>query len=121
MNKAAFASIILASAFAAGAVFAEQAAMDARLTNTIEMQTEDGSVSKLYMNEDGTYMVVLSDGTDAAGVWEDNGAETCYTRTEPEPLDATCSENPAEIAVGASWEATNANGEPVTVTIVEGR
>lgn len=121
MKKITYAGILVASVVAAGSVVAEEAAVDPRLENTVEVTHEDGSVDKFYMNADGTYNMALADGSQQAGTWEAIDGQTCITQTEPEAADVYCSVDNPEMAIGASWESENTDGSTVSVSIVEGR
>lgn len=67
-----------------------------------------------------TYTVTLSDDgsytTDVGieGTWEQDGDDLCFTRTTGE---SNCQELPEGKVSGDSWDAENAAGEAVTVSI----
>jgi len=109
----------LVSIAAIAALFAGQALAEDKMAvtygNTIELTAADGTVTKVYYNEDGTY---TTDG-EASGTWELN--ESDQLCTTPAGGEQGCTDVAWGHQVGESWDATSTEGEPVNITIVEGR
>ena len=89
--------------------------------NTVVMTDFEGVVTYNYFNADRTYSLVNErDGTEITGTWEFKDGKFCMTPDNPE-ADAGCTELGEGREVGESWEQIGVNGQPITLTIKEGR
>ena len=114
-----FYSVLVASVAFAGAAFANP--NESLFGNTVVI-TSSAGVTKAMVNADNTYETVLPDGSTVKGTWAIDGANTCYTQTEPAPAaDAKPFCSPSEArAVGDAWDATGPDGSPVKFELVAG-
>jgi len=91
--------------------------------NTVAITYPNGAVAKMHIDADGQYTTKGPDGSTMKGSWKIDGANTCFTQTDPAPpagMGANC--NPtAEKKVGDTWTAHGPNGSTISVSIVAGR
>lgn len=112
--------LVTATIFLLGAATGARAGtMDAMFSNTVVVQTQDGSQARWRLNQDGTYDMTTPNGEVVSGTWALAGAELCIT---PANGEASCAAAPPEgKTVGGSWTATGPDGHPMTMTIAPGR
>ena len=111
-----FRTLALATATATLAAPAFADTMSATYGNTVSVTTADGSVVNYYMNEDGSFSMAAGDTT-VDGTWRLDGDDICLTVGGEE----TCSPLDNSRSVGDTWEATDADGNTITLSIVAGR
>lgn len=123
-----FALALLASATAvtSGAA-AETPAPDASTQgpfgNTVVLKREDGSIDKLYVEPDGSYVIAGADGVRRTGVWAARGAKVCFTQVEPALGPGgkpSCVENGTHLP-GESWVSVDQDGRKTITSILPGR
>ena len=108
---AAFALVVASLGFS-GAAMAKDL-MAVTYENTVVVEAPDGTVTKMYFNEDGTY--TTSNGDSGTWAMNDEG-QLCTTNAEGEncgPIE--------ERQVGDSWETTAEDGSVTKISIVAGR
>ncbi|MDO8422457.1 MAG: hypothetical protein Q7S99_09880 [Parvibaculum sp.] len=114
-----FYSVLVASVAFAGVAFA--AGNENLFGNTVVITSATG-VTKAMVNGDNTYETHLADGSVVKGTWAADGANTCYTQTEPAPAAEAkpfCTPNEAR-AVGDKWSAKGPDGSDVSFELVAG-
>ena len=94
-----------------------QAAFD----NTIRSTYTDGRVGKLWLDPDGTYTGEGPARDPSSGRWLVKGQKLCFKQRRPVPMFFLFCTPIVEGGVGASWHTKSPYGEPITVTLVEGR
>ncbi|HEX3808538.1 MAG TPA: hypothetical protein VHW02_02465 [Rhizomicrobium sp.] len=115
---------ILIGAFLIAATAANANPFENFYDNTAVSTMSDGGKMTYYLNRDGTFESHFSDGSVVKGhyTWQD--AQTaCFLPTAPPPppgTKAVCRHYPDTHKVGDVW-TEQANGSPVTDTIVKGR
>jgi hypothetical protein len=90
-------------------------------SNTISVLTTTGTTILIYPNEDGSYTGTLPNDSKIEGSWAQNGDETCFTRTQSTTSSTVCHLQLENKMLGDTWESTDPEGNPTTVTLVEGR
>ena len=117
-------TLIMAAVLAVG--FSSAALADPMASaygNTVAITYPNGAVAKMFIDADGRYAIKGPDGSTMKGSWKIDGANTCFTQTEPAPpagMGANCSPT-SDKKVGESWTAPGPNGSTMTVSIVAGR
>jgi len=113
----------LGGAVAAGVLFAATGALADPMMNfydnTVKITYPDGSTATLKVEPDGSYSMVLPDGSAASGYWSLDGGKFCAERAKPEPQPKRCTPAAAR-AVGAKWTETMPEGV-VRYELVAGR
>ena len=115
-----FYSVLVASLAFAGVAFA--AGPNENLFGNTVVITSATGVTKAMVNADNTYETHLADGSVVKGTWAADGANTCYTQTEPAPaaeMKPFCTPNEAR-AVGDKWSAKGPDGSDVSFELVAG-
>ena len=116
-------------AIAAGvvcAVFAGSASagdMSGYFGNTVLCKYPNGDVTKVYVNQDHTFLVVPTGHPQTTGTWADSGTTVCYTQTNPAPdpkMHQVCNSSQAR-KVGDSWDVTDPYGAHCTATMAAGK
>lgn len=90
-----------------------QELMESAINNTVRIEGTDGTVTNFYFNSDGTY----STSAGGHGTWEAYGSMLCTT---PDGGVQNCTEWKAR-GVGSSWTELSADGDPLELSIIEGR
>ncbi len=111
--------VIGTAVLAAGIAFAAPAfadTMSATYGNTVTVTNAEGAVINYYMNEDGSFSMSAGE-TMAEGTWRIDGDNICLTVGGEE----TCSPLDNSRSVGDTWEAQDADGNTITLSIVAGR
>jgi hypothetical protein len=106
---------------AAGAAAADP--MAGAYKNTVAITYPNGAVTKMFIDEDGTYSAKAPDGATVKGTWKVENGSTCFTQAEPAPpagTPANCSPT-VERKAGDSWTAPGPNGSTLSISIVVGR
>lgn len=115
-----FYSVLVASVAFAGAAFAD-GGNENLFGNTVVI-TSSAGVTKAMVNADNTYETHLADGSVVKGTWALDGANTCYTQTDPAPtaeMKPFCTPNENR-AVGDKWAAKGPDGSDVSFELVAG-
>ena len=86
--------------------------------NTFVVTDDSGATIRYWLEPDGSYTLVMADGTRTQGVYEVSGDQLCMT---PNGGERTCAPYAEDKAVGDSWPSTMPNGAPVRVTLQAGR
>lgn len=113
-------SVLVASLAFAGVAYA--AGNESLIGNTVVITSKTG-VTKAMVKADNTYETHLTDGSVVKGTWAADGANTCYTQTEPAPAAEAkpfCSPN-EDRAVGDKWTAKGPDGTEVGFELVAGQ
>lgn len=109
-----FAFVIVAPATRAGD-------MSGYFGNTIVCTDGDGSVTKVWVKQGGTYSINRG-GKDIKGTWVDKGDQACYTETDPAAPAGTppfCVSSELR-KVGATWSLTDPAGKSSQCALKEG-
>lgn len=115
-----FYSVLVASLAYAGVALAD--GPDKNLFGNTVVITAATGVTKAMVNADNTYETHIADGSVVKGTWAADGANTCYTQTEPAPaadVKPFCTPNEAR-AVGDKWAAKGPDGTDVSFELVAG-
>ncbi len=108
-------ALFAASAALAGPALAGDT-MSPMYANTATVTSADGTVTKYYFNEDGSF---TTDG-DLAGAWTSSDDQLCLIPTGSE--DQLCATVGAEKrSVGDTYEITTSDGSIASVTLEAGR
>ena len=113
---------MLSAALALAALWASPAraeTMDVILANTLTTQGADGAVVRWTFNADGTYRMILPDGTSSGGAYAADAQHFCFTPTGG--AQSCVAPAPEGKGVGDTWQAKDAAGNAMTVAIVAGR
>ncbi|HUO91721.1 MAG TPA: hypothetical protein VMU22_02315 [Rhizomicrobium sp.] len=89
--------------------------------NTVVCTYPNGEVTKVYVESGGRFTVVRG-GQTIAGTWSDDGANVCYTETNPAPPAGS---KPICLAskawkVGDGWQVTNPKGDTCNAVLTAG-
>ena len=91
--------------------------------NTVLCKYPNGDVTKVYVNQDHTFLVVPTGHPQTTGTWADDGTTICYTQLEPKPgpnEHQVCNSSEAR-NVGQSWDVTDPFGAHCTATLAAGK
>ena len=97
--------------------------MSGMFANTVSCKYANGDVTKVYVNQDGTYKVVPTGHPESTGTRKDDGTTICYTGVNPPPgpnEKQVCNSSEAR-KVGDSWDVTDPFGGHCTATLTAGR
>ena len=88
--------------------------------NTLQITRSDGTTIKFYINADGSYTGVWTDGSAISGTWAETDGQMCFTQQSPSAQPAACgpliTQNP-----GDAWTAQRPDGSTSQLTILAGR
>jgi len=115
-------SIGLAAAACALANGAMAGDMTGYFGNTVMCKYANGDVTRVTVNQDGTFKVVPTGHPSSTGTWKDDGTNVCYTQTDPPPtpdMKQVCNSSQAR-KVGDSWDVTDPFGGHCTATLAAG-
>jgi len=88
--------------------------------NTLQITRPDGSTIRFYINADGTYTGVWTDGSAISGTWAETNGQMCFTQTSPAAAAASCGPLITQNA-GDAWTAQRPDGSVSQLTIIQGR
>jgi len=109
-------------ALAAVATPAMAGDMSGYFGNTVMCKYSNGDVTRIYAQQDGTFTVVPTGHPQSSGTWKDDGANVCYTQTNPAPtadMKQVCNSSQPR-HVGDSWSVTDPFGGQCTATLAAG-
>jgi len=95
--------------------------LEAAYANTLVSTYPDGRTARLWLSRDHTYTGQGRGGRRSAGVWETRDGQICMRQRRPLPLPIRYCTAIVTGGVGTGWRAKAVTGEPITVTLVEGR
>lgn len=89
--------------------------------NTVVCTYPDGAVTKVYLQQGGTYTVVRG-GQTIQGTWKDDGTNVCYVEANSGTTGAkpVCVPNTAW-KVGDTWQVTDPVGKTCTAVLTAGQ
>jgi hypothetical protein len=116
MKKLA-ALVALGATLFAGGAFA-QSTMQNTFGNTIVVTYANGTQSRYFFNEDGTFTGVAPGGSQMAGRWRADGEQLCLI---PPSGQEACTAVASDKNVGDTWEQSGTDGSAITVTLQAGR
>lgn len=112
----------LALALAAGAAHADVAGL---VGNTVVGSTTDGLTRRIQLHADGSYRIMVSDGSFSTGTWSTQGDKLCYMRIAPKPgpkdVNPLCVEGLDGHKLGDAWTTTGHRGLSMKMTVVQGQ
>jgi len=118
-HRIGFAAVTAALAFS-GAAFADNE--EGMYGNTVVCSYPDGRTTKVYLQPGGDFTVVRN-GQTIKGKWVDDGANVCYTETDPAPPAGT--KNVCVAAkpwkVGDGWTVNDPTGHSCSAVIAAGQ
>ena len=95
--------------------------MAGRFGNTVRLTAKDGKVSKVYYNVDKSVVVLRPDGSILNGTWAIEGEKLCVSVAVTLTSVKRCAPFLPHKRAGDTWEQNDADGNPVTATIMPGR
>ncbi len=119
MNRILIAGISTLALTAAPAMAGD---MSGYFGNTVMCKYTNGDITRVYVDKDGTFTVVPTGHPQSSGTWKDDGANVCYTQTNPAPsadMKQVCNSSQAR-AVGDSWTVSDPFGGQCTATLTAG-
>ncbi len=90
--------------------------------NTVSCKYANGDITKVVVNQDGTFTVTPTGHPQSSGNWKDDGANVCYNQTNPAPtpdMKTVCNSSQPR-KVGDSWAVTDPFGGQCTATLTAG-
>ncbi|MEQ1752917.1 MAG: hypothetical protein ABL973_02150 [Micropepsaceae bacterium] len=113
------------AAMSASLALAADDPMASRYGNTVVIAGPDGKeVGRVYYDADHKVVRKFADGKEVKGTWSMEGANLCFSQTEPAPATPAeakqCAPFPGAKAVGDSWEVTTPAGK-LKATLQKGR
>lgn len=112
---------LAAFAFAAAAMASGVASADTMQNtygNTIVVTYANGSETRFYFNEDGTFTGLAPGGSTMAGRYTVDGENLCLIQPNGQQQ---CTAVAADKNVGDTWQQTGSDGSTITVTLQAGR
>lgn len=113
---AALAALLAPPAFASVPSFLVPA-----FENTIVSTYPDGRQVKLWLNPDGSYRAAGRTGKPSSGRWTLKGEQICMKQHRPFRAPFSYCTGVRRGGVGTTWSGKAVTGEPVRITLVEGR
>ena len=110
---------LLAALLLAGPAAAQDSPMAGAFGNTIVATAPDKTVTKTYIEPDGSYRSVVN-GAEMRGTWQVKKGLLCYQQTAPAPAAPLCTIG-ANKKVGSKWSIMAPDDTSTKVTIVAGR
>lgn len=91
--------------------------------NTVVCKYDNGDVTKVTVNKDGSFKVVPTGHPEATGNWTDDGSTICYHQTSPAlgPNEKMVCNSSEARKVGDSWAVTDPMGGHCTATLTAGQ
>ena len=118
MLTAAALSAVAAAAYAAPAA---PSWLQPAFGNTIVTTYPTGKVTRLWMDPDGTFVLLRSTGKRHSGRWQVKGERICFKQTKPIPLPVSHCQARIAGGVGSRWPGKSLAGENVTNQLVAGQ
>jgi hypothetical protein len=85
----------------------------------------DGLTRRIQLHADGTYRIVVSDGSASSGTWSLDGVKLCYFALDPKPAagapNPLCVEGMDGHKLGDAWTTTGHHGLQMKMTVVKGQ
>ena len=110
-----------AALFGAGAAWADMSGM---VGNTVQLSGANGFSVKVQLHADGTYQTTTAQGV-VKGTWKADGAQLCYTQTDPAPEagrpNPFCVQGMDGKKVGDTWTQPGPGGAAMNGSVVAGQ
>ena len=121
-------SIFRIAAISAVAAFAVADAAHADMAglvgNTVMLNGANGFAVKVQLHADGTYQTTTAQGA-VKGTWKADGAQLCYTQTDPAPAagrpNPFCVQGMDGKKVGDTWTQPGPGGATMNGSVVAGQ
>lgn len=91
--------------------------------NTVVCKYDNGDMTKVTVNKDGSFKVVPTGHPEATGNWTDDGSTICYHQTSPAlgPNEKMVCNSSEARKVGDSWAVTDPMGGHCAATLTAGQ
>ncbi len=122
MTSLVLTTMLLAAAASAGSMPPGGDEIRPAFANTIVSTYPDGRISKLWLDEDGTFSAEGRRHEHQGGRWTIKKHQVCLTQTKPVPIPflSFCAPIPAA-GMTSGWSGKAVTGEPVTIKLTSGR
>ncbi len=105
----------------APALAATTSDLEPAFKGTVVTTYASGRVAKLWLNRDGSYDGVRTNGDRTKGRWAIKGDNLCLTQQQPFYVPLSFCTPVPKGGIGTTWTAKSFKGEPVRNTLVAGR
>jgi hypothetical protein len=117
-------AFLIGSAAALALAGAAHADMSGLVGNTVNLSGANGFSVKVQLHPDGTYQTTTAQGT-VKGTWKADGAQLCYTQTDPAPAagrpNPFCVQGMDGRKVGDTWTQPGPGGATMNGTVTAGQ
>ena len=79
----------------------------------------DGRSRKIWLQPGGRWTGLSRRGLELAGKWTVKGAKVCISQSKPALIGSLCNKLPSQL--GATVQARDPSGKPITLKLVKGR
>jgi hypothetical protein len=114
------AAIAAAAMIAAAPTYAAALDFERVYRGTLVSTYPDGRQARIWLDRNGEYRAANRRGKPSSGHWKIARSRVCFLQARPFPAPFSfCTPLPAR--VDRPWTGKAATGEPVTITLVDGR